>query len=52
MFDFSGDREHPFLMESDAVTMVLSGFDRPVKFLFPLEIPGQPPLRSFAYPLE
>jgi hypothetical protein len=40
LFDFSADRERSFLKESDAVTMVLSGFDRPVKFLFPLEIPG------------
>jgi hypothetical protein len=52
MFDFSKDRERPFLKEGDGVTMVLSGFDRPMKFLFPLDILGQPPLNSFAFPLR
>ena len=36
MFDFSGGRGRPFLEESDGVTMVFSGFDRPMKFEFPL----------------
>jgi hypothetical protein len=39
MFDFSAGGKHPFLAESDSVTMVLSGFDRPIRFLFPL---GEP----------
>jgi len=36
MFDFTGGRKEPFLKESAAVTMILSGFDPPIRFDFPL----------------